>query len=232
MNSKFRRRRGRSDSEQASLFVMVPGWQKQSHTYYRRNQNLRVGWCSVGIRILRIGTRSQKFLFSFIPAIPLCPISLQTKMTSEAGPSVSPAKRSSPPPPADLSKPTTGQPPAKRARNNKFDASSLPPSTDAAEILKQVEFYFSDANLPRDKFLWTQTQSDPKKEGWVPIATIASFKRMQRFRPIEAVVDALRASKELLEVNEEGTHVRRKIPLVRQNKDQFVEAMKRTVYAV
>jgi lupus La protein len=153
-------------------------------------------------------------------------------MTSEAVPSVSPAKRSSPPPPMDLSKPTAGQRPAKRVRENKFDPSTLPPSSDAAEILKQVEFYFSDANLPRDKFLWTQTQADPKKEGWVSIATIASFKRMQRFKPLEAIVAALRESKELLDVNEEGTHVRRKVPLVKGTKDDFEELAKRTVYAV
>jgi lupus La protein len=153
-------------------------------------------------------------------------------MTSEVAPTVSPAKRSSPPPPSDLSKRTAGQPPLKRARDNKFDPSALPPSTDAAEILKQVEFYFSDANLPRDKFLWTQTISDPKKEGWVSISTIASFKRMQRFRPIEAIVEALRGSKELLEVNEEGTHVKRRVALVRPNKDEFEESNKRTIYAV
>lgn len=50
-----------------------------------------------------------------------------------------------------------------------------------AQALKQVEFYFADANLPFDKFLFTLTRKDP--EGWVPIETLASFKRM---RPIKA----------------------------------------------
>ena len=146
--------------------------------------------------------------------------------------SVGPAKRSSPPPSADLSRPNPGQPPAKRVRDNKFDPSVLPTSSDAVEILKQVEFYFSDANLPRDKFLWTLTQSDPKREGWVPISTIASFKRMQRFQPFEAVVAALRTSKELLEVNEDGTAVRRRNPLVKPSEEDFHEINARSIYAV
>jgi hypothetical protein len=154
-------------------------------------------------------------------------------MTSEAEtPATVPAKRSSPPPPADLSRPKGGQPPAKRARDNKFDPTILPPTSDTEEILKQVEFYFSDANLPRDKYLWTLTQSDPKKEGWVPIQNIASFKRMQRFQPVENIATALRSSKELLEVNEEGTHVRRKVPLVRPTQETYSEMNKRTLYVV
>ena len=155
-------------------------------------------------------------------------------MTSEAdaAPTTAPAKRGSPPPPEDLSRPNAGQPPAKRVRENKFDPTVLPKTSDAEEILKQVEFYFSDANLPRDKYLWTLTQSDPKKAGWVPIKNIASFKRMQRFQPVESIATALRASKELLEVNEDGTMVRRKVPLVRLTQDTFTELGQRTVYAV
>jgi len=142
---------------------------------------------------------------------------------------VSPAKRSSPPPPADLSRPNEGQPPAKRRlRESKFDPSVLPTSTDTAEILKQVEFYFSDANLPRDKFLWNLTVSD--SEGWVPIATIANFKRMRRFQPLDAIVSALRTSPALLEVNDKGTHVRRKIPLTKPSEEEFTGIQERTVY--
>ena len=151
-------------------------------------------------------------------------------MASEA--IASPAKRPSPPPPADLSRPNAGQPPTKRPRDSKFDPTVLPKTSDAAEILKQVEFYFSDANLPRDKFLWTLTVSDPQKKGWVPISQIASFKRMQRFQPLEAIVSALRQSKELLEVNEEGTAVRRKIPLVKPTSETFQEIGNRSLHVV
>src|SRR5271156_6464198 len=47
-----------------------------------------------------------------------------------------PAKRSDPPPPADLSKPNAGERPFKRVRENKFDPTVLPQSSDEAEIIK------------------------------------------------------------------------------------------------
>ena len=132
---------------------------------------------------------------------------------------------------ADPSCPNAEKHPRKRPRDSKFDPSILPKTSDASEILRQVEFYFSDANLPRDKFLWTLA-SDPKKQGWVPISSIASFKRMQRFQPNEAVVAALRQSKELLEVSEDGTAVRRKIPLVRPTTEKFEEINSRSLHVV
>ncbi|OLL26124.1 La [Neolecta irregularis DAH-3] len=103
--------------------------------------------------------------------------------------------------------------PAKQENKSLFDPSVLPQSSDPHEILAQVEFYFSDSNLPNDKFLWSLTQEN---DGWVPIATIASFKRMRRFQPVDAISEALRQSLNLLEVNQDGTKVRRKTPLVKQ----------------
>lgn len=108
------------------------------------------------------------------------------------------------------------------------DASVLPESEDPKQILKQVEFYFSDENLPNDKFLWKTSQ---KKNGWVPISTICQFSRMRRFRPITAVVDALRQSETLLEVSEDGELVRRKVPLVEPKKEAKQDAFSRSVYA-
>jgi hypothetical protein len=65
-------------------------------------------------------------------------------------------------------------------------------------------------------------------EHWIPIATIASFKRMREFqaRGVEWLVDALRTSSEL-EVSEDGTNVRR-ITEVQEPKGAF----ERSVYAV
>lgn len=98
----------------------------------------------------------------------------------------------------------------KRKSNVVSDPSTLPASSDHAEILKQVEFYFSDQNLPKDKFLLGLTKEN---EGWVPITTIAMFGRMRRFSPIEAIVEALKKSEDLLEVSEDSELVRRKVPL-------------------
>ena len=44
-----------------------------------------------------------------------------------------------------------------------------------AKIVRQVEHYFGDYNLPRDKFLKEQVQSD---EGWVPMEIMVKFQRL------------------------------------------------------
>eukprot|EP00775_Hariotina_reticulata_P003295 gene3295-3571_t len=45
------------------------------------------------------------------------------------------------------------------------------------KLLKQVEFYFSDSNLPKDKFLRGQVEAHP--EGYVDMSLIVSFARMR-----------------------------------------------------
>ena len=90
----------------------------------------------------------------------------------------------------------------------------LSPEEAKAATLKQIEFYFADANLPFDKFLFTLTRKDP--EGWVPIETLASFKRMRPMREVlntQEMAEALRKSEALLEVDAEGLRVRRKAEL-------------------
>lgn len=95
------------------------------------------------------------------------------------------------------------------------------------EALRQVEFYFHDSNLPFDKFLFTLTRKDP--EGWAPIATIASFKRMRAIKDLvglDGIAEALRGSKELLDVSEDGVSVRRRKELV-----PVKDAFDRSIYA-
>jgi len=80
-----------------------------------------------------------------------------------------------------------------------------------AKILKQVEFYFSDSNFPKDKFL--KAQAALNADGNVPIATIATFERMKKIGgTLEDVVRVMRSSDQL-EVTEDGKYVRRKDPL-------------------
>ncbi len=97
-----------------------------------------------------------------------------------------------------------------------------------AQILKQVEFYFSDQNYPTDKFLWKTSQAN---DGWVPIAVIASFKRMRKYRPLEIVIEALKESEKLLEVSDDGELVRRKEPLIAPKKEETQSAFQRSIYA-
>eukprot|EP00879_Flechtneria_rotunda_P012030 GHRR01012564.1.p1 GENE.GHRR01012564.1~~GHRR01012564.1.p1 ORF type:complete len:211 (+),score=68.44 GHRR01012564.1:1674-2306(+) len=92
-----------------------------------------------------------------------------------------------------------------------------------AKLLKQVEFYFSDSNLPKDKFLKGQVDAHP--EGYVDLSLVISFQRMRDLlklgtvKPedvsdevVTAVADVLRGSS-LLAVSESGFQVRRSTPL-------------------
>jgi len=93
------------------------------------------------------------------------------------------------------------------------------------KILKQVEYYFSDSNLPYDKFLFTLTTKNTGR--WVPIGTLANFQKMKLLsQDIDLITAALKESEELLEVSEDGLSIRRKTDLVPP------EALReRTIYA-
>ncbi|KAK3057105.1 hypothetical protein LTR09_002144 [Extremus antarcticus] len=116
---------------------------------------------------------------------------------------------------------------------SKFD--NLPESDDPVEIRKQVDFYFSEFNLPTDKHLWQLAGGRENKP--VDVSVIHSFKRMQHFQPRSAVVAALKDSK-LLNIDDSGA-ITRKEPLdevftddLRANEKIVHERnMSRTVYA-
>jgi lupus La protein len=94
--------------------------------------------------------------------------------------------------------------------NIKSDLTTQEPSSDPVAIRKQVEFYFSDSNLPHDKFLLGEVGGSQNKA--VKIEIIHRFKRMRHFQPFEAVVEALRES-DFLELTDDDTSIRRKQPL-------------------
>ncbi|OTB06725.1 hypothetical protein M426DRAFT_9504 [Hypoxylon sp. CI-4A] len=95
----------------------------------------------------------------------------------------------------------------------KFDPSVLPVSDDPEAIRWQVHFYFSDSNLPDDKFLWEKTGQSENKP--VPLSLICSFSRMRRFKPYSAVVNALKTSDFVVVEGPEGEEtVRRKEPCI------------------
>uniref|UniRef100_A0A8D8W8C2 La protein homolog n=1 Tax=Cacopsylla melanoneura TaxID=428564 RepID=A0A8D8W8C2_9HEMI len=76
------------------------------------------------------------------------------------------------------------------------------------QIIEQIEYYFSDINLARDKFL----QGEIKKEdGWVDLTTMLKFARLAKITTeAKVIVDALKKStNKLMEVNEDGTKIRR-----------------------
>lgn len=87
----------------------------------------------------------------------------------------------------------------------------LPDDELRDKIIKQVEFYFSDANILKDSFLLKHVRRN--KMGYVSIKLITSFKKVKTLtKDYRVVAYSLRQSVEL-EVNEEGTKVRRKKPL-------------------
>ena len=118
-------------------------------------------------------------------------------------------------------------------------AGSFKPLDDDAQskVRAQMEFYFSDSNLPRDKFLRETVEADP--EGFVDISLLATFSRMrallapfggsQNDETVAALVDLLKTSAELT-VSDDGRRVRRTAAVrAREEVDAEVEA--RSVYA-
>lgn len=89
----------------------------------------------------------------------------------------------------------------------------------ATKVLQQVEFYFSDSNLPRDQFL-RKTVAE-SRDGLVSLALICSFSKMRNFlglgrlkrdeipeRILMGVAEILRKSK-FLKVSDDGRKVGR-----------------------
>ena len=48
-----------------------------------------------------------------------------------------------------------------------------------AKVKRQVEFYFSDSNYPKDKFLLAKAKED--KDGFIPVAVLGTFNRLKVF---------------------------------------------------
>ena len=97
-------------------------------------------------------------------------------------------------------------------------AKELKPLTpeQVQKIVTQVQFYFSDANLPTDAFLLKKVKSN--HEGWVDISVVTSFNRMKQLLkkhdPVSTVAEILQKhSTDLLVVDETKTKVRRLTPL-------------------
>lgn len=94
------------------------------------------------------------------------------------------------------------------------------------KIVRQVEYYFSDANLSTNDYLMKFVSKDA--EGFVPIPVIASFKKVKSLVSNYALVTAaLRTSSQLV-VSEDGKKVRRVTPM---SDAEIEELQSRTVVA-
>ena len=114
---------------------------------------------------------------------------------------------------------TSGKLPSEGSDANVSSDPSLRPLTDEqrAKITTQVEFYFSDANLPTDAFLLKKVKADKQKQGWVPIQVVCGFNRMKQLLkkhpPVPTVAAILAERSKSLLVDESKTKIRRAEPL-------------------
>ncbi|KAL2087492.1 hypothetical protein ACEWY4_016320 [Coilia grayii] len=110
-------------------------------------------------------------------------------------------------------------------------AENQEPSLLEKKVAEQIEYYFGDHNLVRDKFLKEQLQLD---DGWVPLETMLKFNRLKSLTTEQAViVEALKKSKTgLLEISEDKTKIRRSPskPLPEMN-DEYKDTLRhKSVY--
>jgi len=117
------------------------------------------------------------------------------------------------------------------ATNGSTTAATEPQGDVDSKIIRQVEYYFGDYNLPRDKFLQEEIKKD---DGWIPISTMLNFKRLAALSTdSEVICTALSKSEQkIMEISEDKLKIRRdpNRPLPIFNDDVKAETMKRTVY--
>jgi len=82
---------------------------------------------------------------------------------------------------------------------------------EAAEMIRQVEYYFGDENLPGDAHMLGLTGRDGTNS--VSLSQILRFNKMRKFKPKTAVRKALKQSN-LIEIVD-SNHIRRKFPLTK-----------------
>lgn len=97
------------------------------------------------------------------------------------------------------------------------------------KISQQIEYYFGDINLPRDKFLQEKIKED---EGWVTLEVLTTFKRLANLTTdVEAIANAIEKSEsKILELSEDRKKVRRnpEKPLPEFNDERRKELMSRS----
>ncbi|XP_033629108.1 lupus La protein homolog [Asterias rubens] len=82
------------------------------------------------------------------------------------------------------------------------------PTALEKQIIRQIEYYFGDANLKRDRFLQEQVKED---EGWVPLEIMIKFNRLKAMtEDYNIITTALeKSTNNLIEVNEDRDKIRR-----------------------
>ncbi|KAG7496291.1 la-related protein 7 [Solea senegalensis] len=79
------------------------------------------------------------------------------------------------------------------------------------DVKKQVEFWFGDVNLHKDRFL--RKLMDEADDGYVDISVLTSFNRMKKLTTDTKLIARALKNSSVVEVNLEGTKVRRQFPV-------------------
>ncbi|XP_074518187.1 la-related protein 7 [Halichoeres trimaculatus] len=79
------------------------------------------------------------------------------------------------------------------------------------DVKKQVEFWFGDVNLHKDRYL--RKLIDESDDGYVDISVLASFNRMKKLTTDTKLIARALKNSSIVEVNLEGNKVRRQFPI-------------------
>ncbi|KAJ1915322.1 hypothetical protein H4219_004375 [Mycoemilia scoparia] len=123
-------------------------------------------------------------------------------------------------------KPTSPAPEAKESGVVAQEA----PKKDNSEIIRQIKYYFSDANLNLDSFMRNVIEQD---DGWFELQVLGKFNRMRQLFPTEETKDARKPETDVealksfikehleeiggLEFNESENAIRRTNPFVKSD---------------
>ncbi|KAI3741505.1 hypothetical protein L1987_59179 [Smallanthus sonchifolius] len=105
--------------------------------------------------------------------------------------------------------PHSEEPPQESDELPRPPATGTPTLTDELreKIIKQVEYYLSDENLRTDKFLLKYFTKD--EEGYVPVAVIATFKKMKKLTHHKSLIVAALKESSLLTLSSNEKKVKR-----------------------
>lgn len=81
----------------------------------------------------------------------------------------------------------------------------------AANVKKQVEFYFGDSNFRRDKFLRGKADADP--QGYIDLTVLTSFNRLKEMTEDIAVIADAVADSTVVQLSADKKKIRRAKPL-------------------
>lgn len=114
------------------------------------------------------------------------------------------------------------------SKKQKLDSAEEVGSELKAKIAKQIDYYFSDINLIKDKFMKEQLE---KNENCVKLSVLATFSRLaQLTKDEDVIIDALKGyESDYMELEAEKKVIRRKKPL--PNREEFQKELDtRTVH--